>query len=194
MKVFLSIALGAASIVSTAVLAPTTMMAQAAQTTQPGPVTAIAVSLETKLDTKTAKVGDVFSTRLMQDGTVGGMKFPTGSHLLGKVKEVKPGTLVLLFDSIQVKKADPVPVHAGLAAIAEAFDAFSAGSGGGASEPAGGGSGAAGRPGPLDFTALGSTIKGVTLTMGKTADVSGTLESPKDFKLDKSTRMWVGLF
>lgn len=189
MKIFLSFALGAASIVSTAALAPA-VMAQAAQPSQPAPVPAVAVSLETKLDTKTAKAGDVVSAKLLQDGKVGGTKFPSGSHLLGKITSVEPDTLVLLFDSVQIKKAEPVPVHAGLAAIAPPYDAIAPSPGMG--EPTNAGSGAA--PNPLAMTALGSSIKGVTLTSAKTADTSGTLSSTKDFKLDKGTRMWVGLF
>jgi hypothetical protein len=192
MKIFLSIALGAVSIMSTATLAPVSMMAQAPQPVQPAPVQATAASLETKLDTKTAKVGDVVSAKLSTDATVGAAKFPSGSHLLGKITDVQPSTLVVLFDSVQVKKAAPVPTHATLAAIAGPYDAAAMAGGGGADGPSEGGAPAG--PGPNVMTALGSSIKNITLTPAKTTDTSGTISGTKDFKLDKGTRLWFGLF
>ncbi len=186
MKIFLSMALGVASLVSVA--APSSLLAQ----TQPAQVTATATALETKLDTKIAKSGDVVSVRLMQEATVGGVKYPVGSHLLGKILNADKDKFILIFDSIQVKKADPVPVHAGLASIAPEYDA-NAGGMGGASED-GMPSGGSGGPGPLVMTTNGSSVKNVTLTPSKTTEFSGTLSSVKDFKLDKGTRFWFGLF
>jgi hypothetical protein len=54
-------------------------------------VTAIAAELETKLDTKSAKVGDPVSAKLLEDGTVKGATVPKGSKLVGKVIEGEGG-------------------------------------------------------------------------------------------------------
>jgi hypothetical protein len=172
--------------------------------TDPGKpaVSAIAAELETKLDTKSAKAGDPVSAKLLEDGTVKGATVPKGSKLLGKVIEAKSGALELLFESVQPKKGTAEGTHVSIIAIAPPVEdpgytnpGMQHGSVAENAQYTGtSADGAYAHPGAIPAPRPGSTVKGVELTTGLTAEKSGMLSSGKDFKLDKGTRLWVALW
>jgi hypothetical protein len=69
------------------------------------------------LDASHAKVGDEVTARTVTPLEFDGAKFPTGSTVIGHVKQVDPSRLVLVFDHIVVKKNAPAPVGLSLRAV-----------------------------------------------------------------------------
>lgn len=177
-----------------------------AQTAQ---ATSVAAELKSKVDTKSAKVGDTVTAKTMADVTVGTMKVPKGSTLMGKVSQVQSksagagtATLLIVFDQVQPgKKAAPMAIHGVLVAVAprpsmsdagpstsalpmastRSVGAFDAQTGASDSGNSGMGS-----------LPMGSSMHGVTLAAANDK-TSGVLTSDKDIKLDGGTRIGVQL-
>jgi len=76
-----------------------------------------AARLDKKVDTKSAKAGDVITAKLMEDiHCPDGLLMPKDATLTGRVVEVQPSEkksdskLVLLFDQLIIKGKPPIPV------------------------------------------------------------------------------------
>jgi hypothetical protein len=93
--------------------------------------TGVSAELTTKIDTKTAKVGDAVTAETtektkLQDGT----QIPRGAKLIGVITDVTPASsgngmsmLGLKFQQIVVKHDPPIAIHGGLVAVAPPADA-----------------------------------------------------------------------
>lgn len=96
-------------------------------------MSAINVELVSKLDSKTAKTGDsvVVQTRSSAK-TSDGTEIPKGSKLVGHVIGAQPGSasensqVALLFDHIELKGGQSMPVHSQIQSISPAGGAASA--------------------------------------------------------------------
>jgi hypothetical protein len=98
-----------------------------AQGKRPG----VSAELTSKIDTKTAKVGDTVTAETtektkLQDGT----QIPRGAKLMGVITDVTPmdsgngmSMLGLKFQQIVVKHDPPIAIHGGLVAVAPPADA-----------------------------------------------------------------------
>jgi hypothetical protein len=103
---------------------PAFAQAPAGTPEQPAALVMIA-KIDSKLSTRNAKVGDVFSAKILKSWKLtDGTEIPKGSKITGKVALVKSkkegdGTSTLSFklDTIEVKGGAPVPVHAAIVAI-----------------------------------------------------------------------------
>ncbi|MHB1023553.1 MAG: hypothetical protein ACYC46_03635 [Acidobacteriaceae bacterium] len=198
------------SVVAIAVLATAsalTLQAQVHNTSVQHVMTSEPVQFElvSKLDTKSAKVGEPVIAKLLESVTYDGNKISRGAKLLGKVTDVKPGvaSLSINFETIEIKKDTPQPVHGVIVAVAprpslsdsglSAHDLPQRGTAGQASAMTG--MSMSESSDALPPLAPGSSIKGITLTSGNTVSLSGTFTSKsKNFKLDKGSRMAVGLW
>lgn len=69
------------------------------------------------VDASHAKVGDEITARTALPLEIGGRKFPVGSTVIGRVTEIGPNQLGLIFDRITVKKTTPVPIGLSLRAV-----------------------------------------------------------------------------
>ena len=94
--------------------------------TQPAPRKAVLCSLQSKVDTKSAKAGDVIVVRTMAKSTLkDGTPIPSGARILGKITYVqskKDGNgrslLSIRFDQIELKGKPPISAQGALVAIA----------------------------------------------------------------------------
>ena len=172
---------------------------------------AVLSELTTKLDSKKSEPGEAVSARTLNplkldDGTV----FPRGTVLLGKVTQAQAksnggATLAIVFDKVERKGADPMPVHGLIVAVAAGPNL----SDGGASTndlPLGSGGDSKGQIAAITGTSIGnsdyllppiqmgSSIKGIFLKPTPAADGSSVLTaSDKEIKLEKGTRLEIGL-
>ena len=132
----------------------------AAETPSTPAVSAVKLSpingeLVSKLDSKTAKTGDsvVVQTKASAK-TADGIEIPKGSKLVGHVIGAQPGgagensQMALLFDHIELKGGQSVPVHSQIQSIAPAGGASSDSASAGMSGPPVGSSLARARAGP----------------------------------------------
>jgi hypothetical protein len=82
------------------------------QTSPTAPVASTAPKLQAELlktiDASHARVGDEVTARTITPLEFNGSKFPAGTVVKGRVAEVAPNRLLLVFDSIVVKKNAPV--------------------------------------------------------------------------------------
>jgi hypothetical protein len=149
----------------------------------------VQLTLVSKIDSKSAKVGDSVVTKTTSKIEVNGVVLPTGTKLMGKVTAAsrQPASVSIELDSLQRKGQPSIPVQASLIAIAPPADTESA-----ISLPKQGGYT---NPNPVsykdsdasnDLTGTGSTIKNVTLE-------GSSFTSNKDFKLEGGSRMAISL-
>ena len=90
----------------------------AAQTqTPPLPSVHLQAELLKSVDASHAKVGDEITARTAMSLEIGGQKFPVGSTVIGRVTEIGPNQLGIVFDRIVVKKNPPIPVGLSLRAV-----------------------------------------------------------------------------
>jgi hypothetical protein len=144
---------------------PATQQNPAGMAPQTSPAATSAVELSpvsgelvSKLDTKTAKTGDSVEVQTKAPvKTADGTAIPKGSKLVGHVLAVHPSAagdnsqVVLLFDHLELKGGQNVPIHSQIQSIAPASATASASGSpaGGSSNPsasANGGSSASGAP------------------------------------------------
>lgn len=99
-----------------------------------GPMSPVSGELESKLDSKTAKVGDnvvvrTKSTVKIADGT----EIPKGSKLVGHVTAVQPSEagknsqVVLQFNQVELRGGQSIPVHSQIRSIASSGSAVANG-------------------------------------------------------------------
>lgn len=76
-------------------------------------------SLKKELNSKAVKVGEQFTATIEKPVTIHSTTLPKGTLLLGHVvdvtrhtKETPNGSITIVFDHAQVKKADPIPISA----------------------------------------------------------------------------------
>jgi hypothetical protein len=161
-----------------------------AQTPSAAATNPIQLTLTSKIDSKSAKVGDVVIAKTASKTDFGGASFPSGSSLVGKITAAshQPSSVTIELDSFQTKGQPTIPVQATIVAVAPPPEDSSS-----LSLP----SGKAGyvNPNPVsrkessdasDLTSPGSSVKNVTLQ-------DNTLTSNKDFKLSSGFRMAVTL-
>lgn len=172
---------------------------------------AVLSELMTKVDSKKSQPGEAVSARTLNplnldDGTV----LPKGTVLLGRVTQAHAkssgGAMVsMVFDQVERKGADPMPVHGLIVAVAAAPNL----SDGGASTndlPLGSGGDSKGAIAAMTGTSIGnsdyllppiqpgSAIKGLFLNPVPAADGSSVLQaSDKEIRLEKGTRLEIGL-
>src|SRR5271170_1281157 len=147
--------------------------------------TLIQLTLVSKLDSKSAKVGDPVIAKTVGKAESNGLTIPSGSKFIGKVTAAthQPTSIAIEFDSLERKNQPATPIQATLVAAApepaEASTPFSSLKGEVSNlHPDSGDANA--------LTTPGSTIKNVTLN-------AGTLTSNKDFKLLDGVRLAVTL-
>jgi len=145
----------------------------------------IQLSLVTKLDSKSAKVGDPVVAKVEGKTESNGLMIPSGSKLIGRVTAAtqQPVSITVEFDSLERKNQPPTPIQVTLVAAApeppDSIKPFSAMKGEVVNQ----------NPNADDaytLTAPGSSIKNVTLK-------AGTFTSNKDFKLLNGSRLAVTL-
>jgi len=144
----------------------------AVPTAPPVEMRPVKAELLSKLDTKTAKMGDdvVVQTKAAVK-TAAGTEIPKGSKLLGHVIAVQPSAeghtsqMALQFDRAELKGGESVPIHSEIQSIAPAGSA-------------GGSAGEAGAPAaPSASPSGGSTASGGSGATGS-AGASGAAGSP----------------
>jgi hypothetical protein len=161
-----------------------------AQTPSAAATNPIQLKLTSKIDSKSSKVGDEVIAKTTSKMDFGGVSFPSGSPLVGKISAAghQPSSVTIEFDSLQRKGQPATPVQAAIVAVAPPPEDSSS-----MSLP----TGKAGyvNPNPVsskesndasDLTSPGSSVKNVTLQ-------DNTLTSSKDFKLSSGFRMAVTL-
>jgi hypothetical protein len=151
----------------------------------------IQLKLASKIDSKSAKIGDAVIAKTTSKMDFGGVSFPSGSALAGKITAAghQPSSVTIEFDSLERKGQSAIPVQVAIVAVApppEDNSSFS-------SLPTGKGGYVNPNPGSRtessdasDLTSPGSSVKNVTLQ-------DNTLTSNKDFKLSSGFRMAVTL-
>lgn len=99
--------------------------------TIPAPTKGIRCQIQSKVDTKSAKVGDTIIAKTeaktkLKDGT----EVPSGAKLIGKVTAVQSkkdgdgmSSLSIKFDQLQIKHKPPMAIQAAVIAVAPAPDA-----------------------------------------------------------------------
>ncbi len=161
-----------------------------AQMPPPTGANLIQLTLASKIDTKTAKVGDPVVTKIVGQMGFGGVTIPSGSRLTGKITAAsrQPASVAFELDSLENKGKPDLSVRVDIIAIASPADnaptvGLPSGSGGyGSMNPDGADGG--GSPNSA-LKKPGSTIKNVTL------GDNGTLTGTKDFKLETGDRIAV---
>jgi hypothetical protein len=147
--------------------------------------TLIQLTLVSKLDSKSAKVGDPVLAKTEGKAESNGLSIPSGSKLTGKVTAAshEPASITIEFDSLERKNLPATPIHATVVAAApeppDVVKPFSSSKGDYISL----------NPGSDDGSTLsspGSRIKNVTLN-------AGTFSSNKDFKLPNGSLLAVTL-
>lgn len=172
---------------------------------------AVLAELTSKLDTKSAKVGDAVTAKTIADLKMAdGSTLAKGSKLSGRVTQVESksagngtASVSILFDQAMMKGGESKPIRGVLVAIAPRPSL----SDGGASSSAlpsastrsvastaqATGLSSAGESGPSSMPS-GSSVKGVELDNKLNADGSAPLHSTdKDIRLESGMRIEVGL-
>src|SRR5277367_3400239 len=185
-----------------------------AQTTTSEAKQALMAELTSKLDTKSAKVGDVVLAKTvaelkMKDGST----IPKGSKLEGKVTQVESkaagdgnASVAILFNQMEIKGGQQKPIHGVLVAIAPkptlSDQAVSTGnlplastrSVGTMAAATGGGPTAPGGERQAEIMPPGSTVKGVHLDTNLATDGATALHANnKDIHLESGMKIEVGL-
>ncbi len=173
------------------------------------PVSAV---LTSKLDTKSASAGEKVTAKTLAESVLANnVTVPRGAILSGKVSEVQSkstgngtASMTVVFDQIQPgKNAPPIAIHGILVGVApkpylsgggpsasnlplastRSQTSLSGETGQNIDNSSGGG----------ESVAMGSSVRGVSFATGAN-QTAGTLSSShKDFKLDRGTRIAVGL-
>jgi hypothetical protein len=185
-----------------------------AQTTTSEAKQSFLAELTSKLDTKSAKVGDAVVAKTVADlKMTDGSIIPKGSKLEGKVTQVESKaagngnvSLGILFDQLDVKGGQQKPIHGVLVAIAPrpSLSDQEASSGSlpqgstrnvGAMAAATGGGPNAGSGGEQQAAPMspGSTMKGVQLDTKLATDGATVLRANKDIHLESGMKIEVGL-
>jgi hypothetical protein len=151
----------------------------------------IQLTLVSKIDSKSAKVGDPVVTKTTSKIEVGGVVFPSGTRFTGKVTAAsrQPASVSIEIDSMQTKGQLPIPVQTSIIAVAPPADSESQ-----MSLPKQGGYM---NPNPVSYnnsnsngadalTGTGSMIKNVILE-------ESSFTSDKDFKLESGSRIAINL-
>jgi len=145
----------------------------------------IQLTLISKLDSKSAKVGDPVVAKTEGKAEANGLTIPSGSKLIGKITAAthEPASITFEFDSLERKNQPATPIQATVVAAApeppDVVKPFSSSKGEYVnSNP--------GSDDPSTLSSPGSRIKNVTLT-------AGTFSSNKDFKLPNGSLLGVTL-
>jgi hypothetical protein len=175
---------------------------------------AVLAELTSKLDTKSAKVGDVVSAKTVAElKQADGSTIRKGSKLTGKVTEVESKSagngmvsVAIIFDQLEVKGEPQKPIHGILVAIAPRPSLSDQGASSGSlplgstkdvgtmAAATGGGPVAPGGQDKSESMQPGSTVKGVKLDTKLTADGSSVLHgSDKEIHLESGMKIQVGL-
>jgi hypothetical protein len=159
-----------------------------AQTQSAAATNPIQLTLASKIDSKSAKVGDAVIAKTTSKTDFSGASFPSGSSLVGKITAAghQPSSVTIELDSLQTKRQPAIPVQATIIAVAPPPEDNSS-----LPLPSKGGYV---NPNPVsrkessdaDLPSPGSSVKNVTLQ-------DNTLTSNKDFKLSSGFRMAVTL-
>jgi hypothetical protein len=180
------------SVVSTVVFAALCLSPSSRLLSQTPSTTAnpIQLTLASKIDSKSARVGDAVVTKTTSKIEFGGVSYLTGTRLAGKITAANhsPASISIELDSLERKGQPTLPVQAVIVAIAPAAESDTA-----ISLPSGK-TGYTNSANPVsrdsnsasDLTETGSSVKNVTLK-------DNTLTSDKDFKLGSGIRMAVTL-
>jgi hypothetical protein len=205
-------------IITAAALCWTISVAQAkfvdAQTATGEAKQALMAELTSKLDTKSAKVGDVVIAKTVTESRMtDGSTIPKRSKLEGKVTQVESkaagdgnASVAILFDHLEVKGGQQKPIHGVLLAIAPrpslsdqeassgSLPQASTRSVGTTAAATGGAFATGGGEQQPEIMAPGSTVKGVQLDTKLTTDGSSVLRaSNKDIHLESGMKIQVGL-
>jgi hypothetical protein len=175
---------------------------------------ALLAELTSKLDTKSAKVGDVVTAKTVTDSKMtDGSIIPKGSKLDGKVTQVESkatgngnGSVGILFDQLEVKGGQQKLIHGVLVAIAPRPSLSDQGASSGSLPQAstrgvattaaatGVGPVAGGGEQQPELMPPGSTVKGVQLDTKMTTDGATILRANnKDIHLENGMKIEVGL-
>lgn len=189
-----------AIMVATAFAALLALPNAGAQEKRPG----VSAELTTRIDTKTAKVGDAVTAETtektkLQDGT----QIPRGAKLIGVITDVTPAAsgngmslLGLKFQQIVVKHDPPIAIHGGLVAVAPPADA-SGDLPTGSTTSRGQGLQTQGNYGVKDPDGgipAGSTVDGVAISTTIASDGTTELQgNHTDVKLARGARLRVAL-
>jgi hypothetical protein len=189
-----------ASILVTALILLLTSSPAAAQDKRP----AVTAELQTRIDTRSAKVGDAISAETTEKGKLpDGTEIPRGAKLIGVITDVRAakdggGTsmLALKFQQVVPKHGSPTAIHGGLVAVAPPADASGELPTSSTSARAQGlqTQGNYGEKDPDGGIPGGSTVNGVGLATTIGSDGTTELQgSHTDIKLDKGSRLRVAL-
>jgi|GEM_PF-3665078 len=167
----------------------------------------IYAELNTKLDTKKAKVGETVTAKTIAQALMSdGKSAPQGSVLTGKVSAVQSesagngtASITIVFDQIRPgKHASPVAMHGVVVGIAPKPYLENSGASGAdlplastrsqLNTPAVMGQNVDNSGGSGESVALGSSMRHVSLS-SPTGNDAGMLSSHKDFKLNRGTRL-----
>lgn len=183
-----------------------------AQTASSEAKQAVLAELTGKIDTKSAKAGDLISAKTMANLQLAdGSNLPKGSRIEGKVTQVGSyaaghgvATLAITFDQLEAKGSPSKPIHGVLIAIAPRPSISDAGDGGSLPTASTRGVGVTAAQTGLSSggrsdsapAALqpGSSVKGLQLDDKLASDGSAVLRSTdKDIRLENGMRIEVGL-
>jgi hypothetical protein len=200
------LALFAPIIVAASVVAAPAFALQAGSSAYPTASSALSAEITTKLDTKSATVGEAVTAKTLASTTLGnGTTIPRGAILNGKVTAVQSkssgggtASVTISFDQVlPKKKASPIAIHGMLVGVAPRPSLSDAGASAASLPTAstrsqattasetGQGFDNAGANG--ETVAMGSSLKNVTLA-------SGTLTSSHgDIKVERGARIAVAL-
>lgn len=185
-----------------------------AQTTTSEAKEALLAELISKLDTKSAKAGDIVIAKTVANlQTTDGSTIPKGSKLEGKITQVESkaagngnASVAILFDQLEVNGGQQKPIHGVIVAIAPrpslsdqgassgSLPLASTRSAGQMTAATGGGPVAVSHEQQAESIPPGSTVKGVQLDTKLTADGATTLHANnKDIRLESGMKIEVGL-
>ena len=206
MRKFGLLALIAPTVIAASVLAAPCFALQAAASGYPTASSSLSAEITSKLDTKSASVGEVVTAKTLSSATLSdGTSVPKGAMLNGKVTDVQSkssgsgtASVTIAFDQVVAgKSASPITIHGVLLGVSPK-PYLSGGGASAANLPSASTKNTmmtAGETGQsIDDTAssdetvvIGSNLKNVSLE-------SGTLRSSHgDIKLEHGTRIAVGL-
>jgi hypothetical protein len=206
MRTFGLFALIAPTVVGLSLGAAPVLALQAGSTAYPTASSAVSAEITSKLDTKSATVGEVVTAKTLAETTLSnGTTVPRGAILNGKVTAVQSkssgsgtASVTLSFDQVLAgKSASPVSIHGTIVGAAPK-PYLSDNSPNAANLPTGStksqirtvgetGMGIDNSGGGGETVATGSSMKNVTLATGTLTSSQG------DFKLDHGTRIAVAL-
>jgi|UPI00035E63A3 hypothetical protein len=113
-------------------LSLTAMAKDVHQSTNEGQLVQANTVLQTKIDAKTAKVGDAVTARLVSSVHLsGGTEIPRNALLIGHIDQVQPAenngvsTVVLTFDKAQPKDGQPIAIKSTIVGIQPSNSVFS---------------------------------------------------------------------